>query len=106
MTFAEYKLQEFGYKTITTFWDDFSIADHFGNSAVKGLFKRAFAEWKHDYKYLTELVIVLNYRCWMHYDNGNIALSQIYSDIYNKAANYAETHLKGEEYQYYFDITD
>ena len=33
-----------GYKPITTFWMDFSIADNFGKSAVKDTFNRAFEE--------------------------------------------------------------
>lgn len=31
---------ELGYKPITTFWEDFSIADKFGNEAVNDTFKR------------------------------------------------------------------
>lgn len=37
-----------GYKPFTTFWQDFSIADRFGASAVQDTFNRAFAEWKDD----------------------------------------------------------
>ena len=33
-----------GYKPITTFWSDFSVADAFGTSAVADTFKRAFEE--------------------------------------------------------------
>lgn len=53
-----------GYKPITTFWDDFSIADNFGIDAVCDTYNRAFQEWKTDYKYLTELVMVLNWKIW------------------------------------------
>ena len=49
-----------GYKPMTTFYEEFSIADNFGASAVKDTYKRAFRNWKDDYKYLTELVMVLN----------------------------------------------
>lgn len=34
----------------TTFWSDFSIADAFGVNAVKDTYKRAFKEWKDDYR--------------------------------------------------------
>ena len=34
-----------GYETFTTFWQDFTIADRFGVSAIKDTFKRAFNEW-------------------------------------------------------------
>jgi hypothetical protein len=46
----------------TTFWSDFSIADPFGKDAVRDTFNRAFEEWKSDFRYLTDLVIVLNTR--------------------------------------------
>ena len=60
-----------GYETFTTFWEDFSIADRFGVTAIKDTFTRAFNEWKHDYKYLTELVMVLNWKLWHFYSKGN-----------------------------------
>ena len=53
-----------GYTTITTFWQDFSIADKFGIDAIKDTFNRAFNEWKGNYQYLTELVLVLNWKVW------------------------------------------
>lgn len=106
MTFAEYQLQEFGYKCITTFWDDFAIADRFGIEAVKDTYKRVFKEWRRNYKYLTELVLVLNHRCWMHYENGKMELSRLYADLYHEANDWAGENLNGEEYPYYFQITD
>lgn len=39
-----------GYETITTFYEDFSIADAFGIHAIKDTYTRAFNEWKSDYK--------------------------------------------------------
>lgn len=106
MTFAEFQKQEFGYECVTTFWEDFSIADHFGAAAVKDTYNRAFHEWRHEYKYLTEFVIVLNHKCWQHYNNGNIQLSQLYHDLYHEANNWAYENLKGDELKYYFDTTD
>lgn len=55
MTFREF-MRENGYELQTTFWEDFSIADRFGLSAIQDTFKRAFEEWKNNYKYLTELI--------------------------------------------------
>lgn len=42
-----------GYKPITTFWNDFEIAEIFGKKAVIDTFKRAFKEWRGNYKYLS-----------------------------------------------------
>ena len=90
----------------TTFWQDFSIADVFGVDAIKDTYKRAFEEWKDDYRYLTDLVIVLNHKCWQHYENGNEKISQLYSDLYYEADEYALDNLKGDEATYYFKKTD
>lgn len=96
----------YGYETFTTFWDDFSIADRFGVSAIKDTYTRAFNEWKHDYKYLTELVMVLNWKCWHHYHEGNRKYSSLYEDLYYEAAEYASENLSGEAARYYFETTD
>lgn len=89
----------------TTFDMDFAIADHFGVNAVKDTFNRAFKEWKSDARYLTELVMVLNHRCWFWYGKNN-ALSEIYSDLFYKAQGWAYDHLKGEELAFFLEVTD
>ena len=89
----------------TTFWQDFSIADHFGIPAVKDTYRRAFKEWKSDYRYLTDLVIVLNHKIWEHYEK-NEPLARVYDDLWRKAQDYAVKNLKGEELEYYFEQTD
>lgn len=38
MTFQEF-MQENGYDLITTFWEDFSIADKYGIAGVKDTYK-------------------------------------------------------------------
>lgn len=90
----------------TTFHLDFRIAEAFGIEAVKDTFDRAFKEWRTNYLYLTEFVIVLNHRCWMHYDRGNHELSKLYADYYYEAREYALDNLKGEEFEHFFDVTD
>ena len=90
----------------TTFCEDFSIADRFGVSAVRDTFDRAFDEWKDDYRYLTELVIVLNHKIWQHYESGNVALSRLYDELWRRADEYAWNTLQGEQQDYYFRMTD
>ena len=46
---------EIGYKPITTFWEDFSIAEKFGSRSIEETAERCFKEWKHDYKYLNSV---------------------------------------------------
>ena len=89
----------------TTFWQDFSIADKFGIQAVKDTFNRAFEEWKNNYIYLTELVMVLNHKIWEHYET-NEPLARVYNDLWERADEYAYTNLKGEELSYFYRTTD
>lgn len=97
--------EETGYKPITTFWVDFSIAESIGAEAIKDTFERAFSEWKTNYKYLTELVLVLNTKIWQWHDVRN-DLAEIYNDIYWTAVDYAQTNLKDDELDYYYQLTD
>lgn len=94
-----------GYKPKTTFYEDFSIADRFGESAVKDTFKRAFREWKTNYEYLTELVMALNWKIWEHYET-NESLARVYNDLWEKAQDYAYEHLKDEELSYFIRTID
>lgn len=93
------------YKPITTFFQDFSIADKFGVSAIKDTFKRAFKEWKTDYKFLTELVMVLNWKCNYYYGH-NSEYAELYNNLWEEADAYACDNLKGEELSYFYRTTD
>lgn len=95
-----------GYKPITTFWEDFYIAEMFGGvTAIKDTYNRAFAEWKGNYKYLTELVMVLNHKIWRWYQK-NDEFARLYDELWRKADEYAVDNLEGDELRYYFDTTD
>lgn len=94
------------YEFKTTFWQDFTIADLFGKNAIRDTFRRAFAEWKDNYIYLTELVIVTNWKIWEHYELGRIEVAKIYDEIWKKASDYAINNLKDEELAYYLEVTD
>lgn len=93
------------YNFITTFRSDFTIADKFGINAIKDTFNRAFNEWKDNYKYLTELVLVLNWKIWEHYEK-NEEIAKIYNNLWIFADNYAVNNLKDEELSYYYETTD
>jgi len=96
---------ETGYKPQTTFWDDFTIADRFGESAIKDTFERAFNEWKGNHIYLTELVMVLNWKIWQWYETKP-KYGELYNGLWEKADEYAISHLKGEELSYFYSTTD
>lgn len=107
MVIKDWKIEEItGYKPMTTYFSDFSIADAFGEYAIRDTYKRAMDEWKDDYKYLTEIVMVLNWKLWQHYEEGNEKYQDIYNELYEKARSYALSNLKDDELTYYYQTTD
>lgn len=95
-----------GYEMQTTFWEDFSIADRFGVEAIHDTARGAFNEWKDNYIYLTEFVIVLNHKIWQHYQLGNTEYAELYDALWEEADAYACNNLEGEELSFFYRITD
>ncbi len=95
-----------GYETKTTFWEDFTIADAFGIDAIEDTFTRAFNEWKTDVEYITELSLVMNWKCWWHYEKGHMQMSKLYQDLFYEVHNWCLDNLKGKDFEYYFKTTD
>lgn len=93
------------YEFKTTFWSDFTIADAFGTEAIKDTFNRAFKHWKDNYEYLTELVLVLNWKIWQHYEK-NETYAKLYNELWLKADNYGLDNLKGDELNYFIRTLD
>lgn len=91
----------------TTFRTDFTIADRFGEKAIKDTYSRAFRHWKDDLVFITELVIVLNWKCWEHYDKWNNRVSKLYQDLWERTHDWCLENLKDEKSRkYYFEKTD
>lgn len=106
MRIPKWNIEEMtGYKPITTFWMDFSIADNFGMAAIKDTYRRAFDEWKSDYKYLTELVMVLNYKIWQWYETDE-EKARLYYDLWEKTQSYGYDNLKDDELTYFYRTLD
>lgn len=103
MTYKEYCKNNLGYEVITTYWDDFSIAECFGKNAILDTYKRAL--YNKDYKMLTELCMVLNHKIWFLYET-NEALARVYDELWKKCDNYLMKNLKGQELEYYIRTTD
>lgn len=89
----------------TTFWMDFSIADNFGIDAIKDTFNRAFAEWKDNYKYLTELVMTLNHKSFQ-WETKMPDYCSLYTDLFYQARDYAYDNMTEEELDFFFEVTD
>lgn len=96
----------YGYETKTTFWQDFSIADMFGAKAIKSTYKQSFKAWKHSTEYITELVMVLNWKMWFHAEHRNDTLSKLYQQLWEEADGWCLDHLKGNDLIYYIRTTD
>lgn len=94
------------YEFKTTFWQDFSIADMFGISAIKDTFKRAFKEWKDNTEYFTELSLVMNWKCWQHYEKGRHTIAGLYDTLWNETKDYVYENWNEEQQSYYFRETD
>ena len=94
----------FGYKQISTFYEDFSIADHFGIDAIKDTYKRAFKGWKDDTKMITELDMVLNWKSWEHAEREDYC--SLYADLYYELRDWCFENLKGDDLTYYIRTTD
>ena len=124
--FAEGMESDTGYTMFTTFWDDFAIAERMGIgvqngcyvpvnikrgiAAIQDTYNRAFKEWRSDYKYLTEFVMVLNWKANRFSSMSEVAnipeYCELYTELYYKADNWATSNLKGEEYEYYYKTTN
>lgn len=97
---------ETGYRLMTTFFEDFSIADKYGMAAIKDTYQRIFREWKHQYKYVTELTLILNWKIWEHESAKNHDVAKLYNDLWIKTDNWAMNNLKGDELTYFYRIND
>lgn len=100
-----YALNSCSYEIITTFGNDFDIAEAFGLDAIRDTYNRVFNEWKDNYKYLTELVLILNWKIRQHYQS-NEDYARLYNELWELADGYACDNLEGEEAEYFYRITD
>lgn len=95
------------YRSITDYYDRYSIADNDCAASVRALFSTNFEEAKKDYKLLTELVMVLNHRMLYWYRKNPVSpMVSTYQKIFEKADNYALKHLKDNEFEYFVSVTD
>lgn len=117
--FEEHARDMNGYQRITTFANDFALADLFGTKAIVQTYVTAVKSYMNNYKYFTELILVLNYLCWFWYYNGEETLSKQYAALYHDCAARFDDHyapadgdtedvrkMKAEARAWNFDWTD
>lgn len=106
MLLKDWNIEELtGYVPKTTFYTDFSVADHFGKAAIRDTFKRAFNDWKTDVVYITELTMVLNWKIFEFYGK-NDSYASLYDELWKTADDWCMNNLKGEDLEYYLTTTD
>jgi hypothetical protein len=109
ISYPKWNITEYtGYEPKTTYWMDFSIADRFGLNAIKDTYNDAMRNIKSGclgVVYLTELVMVLNWKISQFYEK-DMAKARLYNDLWQKADLYAQDNLSGDELQYFYRTTD
>ena len=99
-------IREFsGYETFTTFWGDLTIAEVYGEEAVKETFERVTKDWGQNYKHYTEFVLCLNHKIWRYY-KSNESLARVYDTLWRRGDDFARDTFKGEALEYYWRVTD
>lgn len=106
--FENYLKEQTGYKRITTFYSDLSIAEVYGVGAIKETYNRVMKSWLKDIKYITEFCMALNIKSWQMAEEGKNELGQLYSDLYYKCrdAIYKKYENDSEKLNYFFETTD
>lgn len=92
-------------RDLTTFWADLTIAEVYGEEAVRETFERVTRDWGQNYKYYTEFVLCLNHKIWRYYEK-NETLARVYDTLWRKGDDYARDHYTGEAMDYYWQVTD
>lgn len=118
--------EENGYEPISTFWQDFSIADaapRFGEdaiAAIKMTYMCVVRAFRDDYKMMTELSMVLNHKIFQHHDAAvraknagllnrrdfHMRLAREYDGAWRATDEWLMENLKGEALEYYIETTD
>ena len=89
-----------GYKPHTTFYVDFSLSDPYGIVAITETYNRLFEESKNNVVHITELVLVLQWKIYEHYDNNKI-LTKFYQSMWEVTDNWCRNNLKGNDLKYF-----
>ena len=96
-----------GYELITTFYEDFSIAEMFGGTkAIKDTYKRVLKDWGNNYKYITELYMILNWKIWKKQEKKQYEFSDLYYELWTDLEEWVDDHFSDDEMKYFIRTTD
>ena len=83
-----------GYTQRTTFWDDFTLAEKLGLSDIERTYRNAFNSWKTDVVFITELVLVLNWKMLYMDERHMTEKSAMYYKCWVALSNWGKRHLE------------
>ena len=95
-----------GYTQRTTFWDDFTLAEKIGLPAIEKTYRNAFNSWKTDVVFITELVLVLNWKMLYMDEKHMDDESSIYFKCWKELYDWCERHLEAGAYLYFISVAD
>lgn len=101
----DHMCEEIGHEPVSTFWTDFSIAEVYGDTAVRDTYRRAVAEWAEDVEYMAELTLVLNWKIWDLYIS-DIDMAKLYEELWVEHDNFCWETFKDDAARRYWEITD
>ena len=93
------------YQPMTTFFADLSVAECFGEIAIRDTYKRVINEWGSNIEYITEFVLCLNHKIWQLHEIDEPCAS-VYDELWRKGVDFVESHFTGDDLSYYYRITD
>ena len=97
--------EQIGYTPISTFFADLSIAECFGEKAVRDTYSKVLKSWKHDIKYITEFVLCLNHKIWQLFEIDK-SMAELYDKLWKEAISFVEETYSGKDLSYFYEITD
>ena len=105
----DWNIEEYcGYKPISTFYTDFGIAEWFGEDSIRDTYERAVDGWKDSIEWMTEIVMVLNWKIWEHYYRGDEEIARLYDELWRDSQHEVHKMFAGNEkaMSYYYRIVD
>lgn len=102
-----------GYKPVTDYWTQLNKVEAENNTsedsaclAIRKWLTDILPEAQKDYKAYTELVMVLNHKCWAHAHYNQNKIGRLYHDLFYKTQDWGYRNLKGELLSYFIQTLD
>lgn len=96
------------YKPTSNSFAELSVAELFGDEAIRIAFNKLSELYLSDYKKYTDLVMAVNWKAWEWEGRNDAAYSKFYSLLYYEADERFWQHFEHDDVakNYYFQTTD